>query len=242
MTRLLGSSLQRAAARVRRAAAAVLVAGCALAVVGCEAVPTDASPQPGAIAPGAAGPAQPQPGQPGPAGQAGREDQAGQPGQPGWAAPSGRSDAAGRVAAEPDRSVALLATRQLRCVDPRPQGQDPERPGGDGFRDEAQWRAHLASIAPGMRAALESFEVDFKAGQSVALVRPGALPNLGYRISIPHKSLPVSAGILAVQVVVEPPPPHLLQAQVIAFPCIYLRLADSGYDRIDVGVERRPAP
>jgi hypothetical protein len=225
MTPLFGFSMQRAAARVRRVAAAALFAGGTLAVVGCEAVPTDASPKPGTSAPGAAGPLQPQP-QP-------------QPVQPD---PAGRSDAAVQVAAEPDRSIALLAALQLRCTDPRPQGQDPGQPGGDGFRDEAQWRAHLASIDPRMRAALESFGIDFKAGQSAALVRPGALPNLGYRLSIPRKSLPVSAGILSVQVVVEPPPPNLLQAQVIAFPCIYLRLSDSGYDRIEVGVERLPAP
>jgi hypothetical protein len=230
MTQFLGFSVQRAGARVRRVAAAALLAGFTLAVVGCEAVPTGASPQPRPPAPGAAQAPQPPPEQPG------------QPGQPGQAAPSGRSDAAGEVAAEPDRSIALLGTRQLRCAGPRPPGRDPERPGGDGFRDEAQWRAHLASIDPGTRVALESFGIDFKAGQSAALVRPGALPNLGYRISIPRSSLPVSAGILEVQVVVEPPPPNLLQAQVIAFPCIYLRLAASDYDRIEVAVERRPAP
>ena len=37
-------------------------------------------------------------------------------------------------------------------------------------------------------------------------------------------------------------PSHLLQAQVIAFPCIYLRLGGGGYGQVVVEVERLPAP
>jgi hypothetical protein len=73
-------------------------------------------------------------------------------------------------------------------------------------------------------------------------VRPGALPNLGYRISIPRQQLPVRGRTLGVEVLVEPPPSQMMQAQVIAFPCVYLRLRGGGYDQVAVDVQRRPQP
>lgn len=150
--------------------------------------------------------------------------------------------AAGLPAAAPERTIELLAIRQLRCADPGPQGQDPQQAFAEPFLDAIQWRAHLAAIAPGMRAALASLDIDFSAGESAALVRPGALPNLGYRISIPQQQLPVYGRTLGVEVVVEPPPSQLMQAQVIAFPCVYLRLRGGGYEQVAVEVQRRPQP
>jgi len=199
-----------------------LAAAGALALAACQAVPGGPPPGP---SPGAAVPA--------PGGS--DRSASGQQGQPGQPMPA-------QAPVAPERTIALLATRQLRCADPGPQAQDPQQASGAAFRDEGQWRAHLAAIDPGMRAALASFRIDFNAGESALLVRPGALPNLGYRIAIPQDRLPVTAGTLAVQLLVEPPPSHLLQAQVIAFPCVYLRLAGADYGAVAIDVERVPVP
>ena len=86
------------------------------------------------------------------------------------------------------------------------------------------------------------FPVDFAAGESVVLVRAGAVPNPGYRVAIAHHSLPLRDGTLRVDLVLEPPPRHLLQAQVIVFPCTYLRLEQAGYRQVTVVVERRAPP
>ena len=239
-----------------RAASGFLLAGAVLALAGCAAVPTGPAQQPGIDAPAPAG--QQSTGQQatgrqatgqepidqrGPsAGQATQEGTATQgapAATPAQTAPPGQP---APPAAEPERTIALLATRQLRCADAGPQGQDPQQAIGEAFLDETQWRAHLTGIDEGIRTALASLKIDFKAGESAALVRPGALPNLGYRISIPQASLPVTGQVLTVRLVVEPPPSHLLQAQVIAFPCIYLRLGGGGYGQVVVEVERLPAP
>ena len=225
----------------------LLAAAGALALAACQAVPGGQPPprqSPDATTPAPVGSDRSASGQQGMAGQPGQPDQPGQPGQPG---PPGQAGQPGQLGpaqppVAPERTIALLATRQLRCADPGPQAQDPQQAIGAAFRDEAQWRAHLAAIAPGMRAALASFRVDFNAGESALLVRPGALPNLGYRIAIPQERLPVTAGTLGVQVLVEPPPSRLLQAQVIAFPCVYLRLAGADYAGVAIDVERVPAP
>ena len=210
-------------------AARLLIAGSALALAGCETMPGDLPPRgqaPGTVVPPAPG--------------AGAPAAAGQPVDQGRQGPPGQAAAA--LPAAPERTIALLGTRQLRCADPGPQGQNPQQVHSEAFRDATQWRAYLAGIDDRMRAALTSFGVDFNAGESAVLVRPGALPNLGYRISLPQQRLPVTADTLAVQLRVEPPPPHLLQAQVIAFPCVYLRLANADYSRITVDVERLAAP
>jgi hypothetical protein len=233
-----------------RTVGSLLLAAGALALAGCETMPgglpqrpsagAPAPPAPGADLPAAAGQpgGQGQPGQPGQQGQQGQQGPAVQPPP----SPEPATPPPAQPPAAPERTVALLGTRQLRCADPGPQAQDPQQVHSEAFRDAAQWRAYLAAVDPGMRAALASFAVDFNAGESAVLVRPGALPNLGYRISLPQQRLPVTAGTLGVHLRVEPPPPHLLQAQVIGFPCVYLRLANADYNRVMVDVERPAAP
>ena len=239
----------QAAGVTGRFGAGLLAAAGALALGACQGVPGGPPPgqSPAVTAPATGGSDRSGGGQQGMASQPGQGGQSGQPGQPGQLGQAGqpgqpRQPAPAQPPVAPERTIALLATRQLRCADPGPQAQDPQRASGAAFRDEAQWRAHLAGIDPGMRAALASFRIDFNAGESALLVRPGALPNLGYRIAIPQVRLPVTAGTLGVQLLVEPPPPHLLQAQVIAFPCVYLRLAGADYAGVAIDVERLPAP
>ena len=222
---------RRAPSRGRRANG-FLLACAALALAGCEVVPTGPAQKPVVGAPAPAGP--------GTAGQGPTDPPGSVAEQEAPAVPAGQPTPP--PAAEPERTIALLATRQLRCADPGPQGQDPQQAIGEAFLDETQWRAHLAGTDEGIRAALASLKIDFNARESAALVRPGALPNLGYRISIPQASLPVTGQVLTVRLVVEPPPSHLLQAQVIAFPFIYLRLAGGDYSRVVVEVQRLPAP
>lgn len=143
------------------------------------------------------------------------------------------------------QAVAVLATRPLRCPDQGPQvPQGPQEHGASAetFLDPGRWQAHLAGIDAPSRAALASWPVDFAAGESVVLVRAGAVPNPGYRVAIARHSLPVRDGTLQVDLLLEPPPRHLLQAQVIVFPCTYLRLDQAGYRQVTVVVERRAPP
>ena len=226
--------------RVWQLAARLLIAGSALALAGCETMPGDLPPR--GQAPGTVVPPAPGAGAPAAAGQPVDQGRQGPPGQGGPVAQPPQPAQPAALPAAPERTIALLGTRQLRCTGPGPQGQNPQQVHSEAFRDATQWRAYLAGIDDRMRAALTSFGVDFNAGESAVLVRPGALPNLGYRISLPQQRLPVTADTLAVQLRVEPPPPHLLQAQVIAFPCVYLRLANADYSRITVDVERLAAP
>jgi hypothetical protein len=232
----------RSAGTARRLVKGLLIAAGAAALCACESMPDRAPPtvQSGEPLPTLDGAeALPAAGPPGSVVAPVQPDPPATPPTP--AAPATPATPAPPAVA-PERTIALLGTRQLRCADPGPQAQDPQRAHGHAFRDAAQWRAYLAGIDEGMRAALASFEIGFNAGESAVLVRPGALPNLGYRILIPQQRLPVSAGTLGVNLQVEPPPPHLLQAQVIAFPCIYLRLAGADYDQVAVEVERLAAP
>jgi hypothetical protein len=231
---------------LRRHSISALLSGgvVAMLLAGCQAPAGPPASRPGGLPGGTA------PGLPAPTGPEAPPPAVGEPApaESGPGGPAGQPSivepppAAGLPAAAPERTIELLATRQLRCADPGPQGQDPQQAFAEPFLDAIQWRAHLAAIDPGLRVALSSLDIDFSAGESAALVRPGALPNLGYRISIPQRQLPVYGRTLGVEVLVEPPPSQSLQAQVIAFPCVYLRLRGSGYEQVAVDVQRRPQP
>lgn len=141
---------------------------------------------------------------------------------------------AGCTGVQTSQSVDVVAAQPARCADPRTKAAASGIP----FLADAHWQAHLASLGGDLRARLWSWRVDFTAGQSVALVSAGPQPNPGYRVTVGERSLPVRQQVLQVKAVVEAPPGHLIQAQVISFPCVYLKLDGAGYREIAVQVER----
>lgn len=140
----------------------------------------------------------------------------------------------GCQAVQTRQSVDVVAAQPARCEDPRTQAAAS----GVAFLADADWQAHLASVDGDLRARLWSWRVDFTAGQSVALVSAGPQPNPGYRVTVAERSLPVRDHVLLVKAVVEAPPGHLIQAQVISFACVYLKLDGATYREVAVQVER----
>jgi hypothetical protein len=133
-----------------------------------------------------------------------------------------------------DAEAVVVAAHAARCAD-----TGASAPAADPFLSAADWQSHLGSIDPALRAALSGWQVDPGAGKSVTLVRAGPQPNPGYRILVEQKSLPVQAGTLRLRAVVQAPPGQRMQAQVIAYPCLYLQLEGASYRRVTLEVERR---
>lgn len=139
----------------------------------------------------------------------------------------------GCQAVQTQQAVDVLATQPARCADPGQQSAS-----GIAFRSEADWNTHLAGIGGATRAAMSSWRVDFPAGQSVALVDAGPLPNPGYRVSVRATSLPIKDQTLYVRLVVVPPAAGRVQAQVIAFACVYLHLGPASYRKIEIQADQ----
>lgn len=133
-----------------------------------------------------------------------------------------------------DAAAVVVATHPARCAD-----TGATAPAAEAFLGAADWQAHLGGVDAALRAALSGWQVDPAAGRSVALVRAGPQPNPGYRIQVEQKSLPVQAGTLRLRAVVQAPPRQRLQAQVIAYPCVYVQLEGASYRRVTLDVERR---
>ena len=96
-----------------------------------------------------------------------------------------------------------------------------------------------AGLAGGSLDALLAWPVDFAAGESVAMVWAGQMPNPAWTIAIDHD--PVRVGdALVMSVRIDRPPPGRMVVQMIAHPCIFVRLAPGDPARIDARwIERR---
>jgi hypothetical protein len=141
----------------------------------------------------------------------------------------------GCQAVQTPQSADVIAMQPARCAD---QVRQPAA-SGVAFRADADWQAHLAGLGGELRRSLWDWRVDFSAGESVALVSAGPQPNPGYRVTVAQDTLPVREQVLEVKVVVVPPPGHMMQAQVISFPCVYLKLAGAAYREVAVEVARQ---
>ena len=124
--------------------------------------------------------------------------------------------------------------RSPLCADPALQAAAR----GIAFLDGTGWQAHLAGLDNELRSRLWSWRVDFADGQSVALVSAGPQPNPGYRVTVEEGSLPVRDQVLQARLTVTPPPAESIQAQVISFPCLYIRLDGASYREVAVQAPR----
>jgi hypothetical protein len=127
----------------------------------------------------------------------------------------------------------VLASRAAAC----PSRSQPD-PGATAFREAGAWSDHLGSLPPPVRAPLEDWWPDFRAGESVVLARAGELPNPGYRVTMPEQTLPIRAGVLQIQLAALPPPQGSMQAQVMTPACLYLRLDRADFSHVAVEVIR----
>ena len=135
-------------------------------------------------------------------------------------------------------AVTVIASQPAGCGHTGASGGGG--PSGTAFLAAADWQVHLDGGDAALRAALSSWRVDFARGQSVVLVRVGPQPNPGYRVTVEQEILPVKARTVQAIAVVHPPPGNRMQAQVIAYPCVYLKLEGAPYRKVAVELERRP--
>ncbi len=147
----------------------------------------------------------------------------------------GQAAAGGAASPTEDTHVRILARQPADCA------TAGEQRGAGAIRS----REALASVARGAGisqpdvAAVLDWPVDYSRGESVVLVRAGALPNPAWTMSVDQDPI-VVADALVLSARIDRPPPGRIVVQMIASPCVFLRLAASDYRRIDARwIERR---
>lgn len=106
-------------------------------------------------------------------------------------------------------------------------------------REALESAARGAGVAGASLDALLAWPVDFAAGESVAMVRAGQLPNPAWTLAVDHD--PVLVGdALVLSARIERPPPGRMVVQMVVHPCVFARVSAADYKRIDARwIERR---
>ncbi|MFT3804806.1 MAG: protease complex subunit PrcB family protein [Burkholderiaceae bacterium] len=127
--------------------------------------------------------------------------------------------------------VEVLDQADAQCPDgrERPPGEGPQTPAVTVQRDARSWRAVVVQ-APDLAGWL----VDFAGGETVLRVEAGAQPNPGWRLRVDAPRLDAARQVLRLPATVLPPPSGSFHAQVISYPCRYLRLAPARYRTVEV--------
>ncbi|MFT4099862.1 MAG: hypothetical protein QM674_02290 [Burkholderiaceae bacterium] len=139
--------------------------------------------------------------------------------------------AVGSEPAPGETVVRVLEQADAQCPDgrERPPGDAPQTPAVTVHRDARSWRAAVVQ-APDLAGWL----VDFAGGETVLRVEAGAQPNPGWRLRVDPPRLDAARQVLGLPATVQPPPSGSFHAQVISYPCRYLRLAPARYQAVEV--------
>ena len=108
-----------------------------------------------------------------------------------------------------------------------------ERPAAIWIASAAEWRSwHERIVSPQMNPSSPP-TVDFSR-EGVLLVAMGVRSSAGYGLSLAGESATVRDGVLSVRVDWREPPPSYRQAQVVARPCLVLKVPAVPFARITV--------